>query len=673
MQLNEVQRKAVQYVEGPLLVIAGAGSGKTRVIIEKINYLITQCKMPANTIAAVTFTAKAAHEMKDRLSKRLPKASYKGLRISTFHGLGLKILQKEYQSVGLKKGFSILDEGDIRVLLNDTMRQHHEDDQIDLEEVITYISHWKNQLVQPEQAIEQSIDSKAMLSAKIYQRYHKILRTYNAVDFDDLIVLPVHLLNQDAVCLKKWQLLIRYLLVDEYQDTNAAQYALIKLLVGFYERFTLVGDDDQSIYAWRGARVENMVEVQDHYPNLTIMKLEQNYRSSSRILRIANQLISHNKNHFKKKLWSDLDSGRPVRVITCESEDSEAERIVLEIITHQLRYKTEYGDYAILYRSNYQSRALEIKLKEHQIPYYLASGVAFFSRIEVKDILAYCRLLINPDDDHAFLRIINVPKREIGLTTLGILTDYSAERNISLSQACEEFGLVSRLAPSALNRLKQFVQWIERQRMSCYEENPVKILHRILDTITYEKWLVDTSKTIEASKRRMSHVHMLLSMIERQVGYCDESLTGIEQLTQTIAKLMLHELLNQQEDTCKDQQVQLLTLHAAKGLEFPYVFMAGLEEDILPHKNSDTALGLEEERRLAYVGITRAKKELTFTLSSKRKRYGELLPTTPSPFLEELPQADLIYENRQNHAEKEDNNVVQGRDILSCLLMDLDT
>ncbi len=670
MQLNEIQRQAVLETDKPLLVIAGAGSGKTRVIIEKITHLITHCQLLPKDIIAVTFTAKAANEMRKRIAKRLVKSKYKGLNISTFHGLGLKILQKEYALVNLKSGFSILDNSDVRVVLQDTMRQYHEDDKIDVDNVLFQISAWKNQLIQPDQAIVESNDANLALMAAIYKRYDTILRAYNAVDFDDLIVLPVSLFQKNAACLRQWQLKIRYLLVDEYQDINAAQYQFIQCLVGFYERFTLVGDDDQSIYAWRGARVENMTQVTVDYPSLIVLKLEQNYRSSRRILKVANALIAHNNNHFKKKLWSQLALGKPIRVIGCASEEAEAERIVLEIITHQLRYKTAYGDYAILYRSNYQSRVLEIKLKEHQIPYYLACGVSFFSRVEVKDILAYCQLLVNPNDNHAFLRILNVPKREIGLTTLSVLTSYSEERGISLSEACEEFALESRLKASGLKKLKQFIHWMSRLRAECTD--PLAIIQRIIDVTGYEKWLIDTSKTIEAAKKRMHHVHLLLSMIERQLVYSDPELPDLDRLSQTIAKLMLYDLLNQQAEKTQDQQVQLLTLHAAKGLEFPYVFIAGLEEDILPHKNSSDQTGIEEERRLMYVGLTRAQKELVLTLSKKRKRYGELMSTTPSPFLDELPQEDLIYENVDDMDNHQQPDAMHGRDILNCLLNDLE-
>lgn len=401
----------------PSLVLAGAGSGKTSVITRKIAHLIQNCGIRAQYIVAMTFTNKAAREMKERVGTLLRGGEGRGLTVSTFHNLGLNIIRKEHTRLGYKPGFSIFDETDVKALMTDIMQKEYSgDDGVD--EIKNMIGSWKNDLILPADALENARNPKEQTAAIVYTHYQRTLKAYNAVDFDDLILLPVKLFQEHADILEKWQNKVRYLLVDEYQDTNASQYLLVKLLIGSRHQFTVVGDDDQSIYAWRGARPENLMLLKDDYPSLKVVMLEQNYRSTSRILRCANVLISNNPHAFEKQLWSEMGHGDEIRVIRCRNEDAEAERVAMEILTLHLRTDRPYSDFAILYRGNYQAKLIELKLQHHQVPYRLSGGNSFFGRQEVKDLMAYFRLLVNPDDDNAFLRVINVPRREIGSTTL---------------------------------------------------------------------------------------------------------------------------------------------------------------------------------------------------------------------------------------------------------------
>jgi ATP-dependent DNA helicase Rep len=392
-------------------VLAGAGSGKTRVITHKLAYLIRDCGIAARHIAAVTFTNKAAREMKQRVGGLLHGKESSGLIVSTFHTLGLNILKREHARLGYRPGFSIFDAQDSTALLRELWQQAANDSSV--EQVQVRISHWKNGLLSPEAALAQAQDEGELAAARVFALYQQHLRAYNAVDFDDLIRYPVQLLQEHRAVLETWEHRIRYLLVDEYQDTNASQYQLVKLLMGRRGALTVVGDDDQSVYAWRGARPENLRLLAEDFPKLKVIKLEQNYRSTRRILRAANHLIARNPHVFEKRLWSELGEGDPIRVLHCRDEEHEAERVVSELLHYQLRHRASLRDYAILYRGNYQARVFERVLREHRIPYFLSGGTSFFERVEIKDIMAYLRLLVNHDDDNAFLRIINTPRREI--------------------------------------------------------------------------------------------------------------------------------------------------------------------------------------------------------------------------------------------------------------------
>ncbi len=644
-RLNPRQQEAVNYVGGPMLVLAGAGSGKTSVITRKIAYLIQQCGIRAQYIVAVTFTNKAAREMKERVSSLLRGGEGRGLTVSTFHNLGLNIIRKEYARLGYKPGFSIFDDGDIKALLTDIMQKEYAgDDGVD--EIKHYIGSWKNDLITPEQALAEARNPKEQTAAIVYTHYQRTLKAYNAVDFDDLIMQPVKLFQDHPEVLEKWRNRVRYMLVDEYQDTNASQYLLVKLLVQERAHFTVVGDDDQSIYAWRGARPENLMQLKEDFPSLKVVMLEQNYRSTSRILKCANVLIANNPHAFEKQLWSEMGHGDPIRVIRCRNEEAEAERVAMEILTLHLKTQRPYSDFAILYRGNYQAKLIELKLQHHQIPYRLSGGTSFFGRQEVKDLMSYFRLLVNPDDDNAFLRVINVPRREIGSTTLEKLGNYATARKISMYAACDEIGLGELMDSRFTDRLSRFKRYMDNLRQQCAQNDPIAALRSMVMDIDYETWVRSQTSSDKAADFRMSNVWFLIDALKNTLERDEEGEMTIEE---AIAKLVLRDMLErQQEEEEGAEGVQMMTLHASKGLEFPYVFIMGVEEEILPHRSSIEADTIEEERRLAYVGITRARQNLAMTFAAKRKQYGEIIECMPSRFLDELPPEDLEWEGQED-------------------------
>ena len=618
-QLNPRQREAVRYIDGPLLVLAGAGSGKTSVITRKIAYLVETCGIRASRIAAVTFTNKAAREMKERVGKLLGGNTAEGLTVSTFHQLGLRIIRTESKLLGLKNGFSIFDGQDTQSLIKDLLIQEHGSDGDQAGTIQNQISNWKNDRILPEQALAAAKGPAEMLCAQAYRRYQRALKAYNALDFDDLILLPTILFEHNPDILEKWQNTIHYLLVDEYQDTNSSQDLLVKQLVGVRGALTVVGDDDQSIYAWRGARPENLVQLQVDFPGLKLVKLEQNYRSTSRILKAANTLIANNDHVFEKQLWSELGYGDPLRVIRCADENQEAEQVVAEILDHKLRKRTRFGEYAILYRGNHQSRLMELALQQQQVPYHLSGGTSFFARNEVKDIMAYLRLLVNENDDNAFLRIANVPRRKLGASTLESLGNFANEQHCSLSQAIGRIG--SGVLPEAgLNRLREFRLWMDRIRRQCEGGSGISAVRQMIRDMDYEEWLNQLSSSEEVAERRMGNVHFLVDSLHKVMT--DE---GVE-LEEAISRLILRDLLEQQEEEDASlDNVQMMTMHASKGLEFPHVFIIGMEENLLPHRASVEDGNIEEERRLAYVGITRAQQTLAMTMAAKRRQFGETI------------------------------------------------
>ena len=642
MKLNPQQQQAVEYVSGPCLVLAGAGSGKTRVIINKIAHLIGKCGYLPKQIAAVTFTNKAAREMKERVAQSIGKESSKGLIVSTFHTLGFDIIKREYKHLGFKANMTLFDEHDQMALLKELTADLLQEDKELLRTLINRISNWKNDLCSPQQAMTLARDKQEQTFAHCYDRYNKQLRAYNALDFDDLIMLPTLLFKQNEEVRSKWQEKIRYLLVDEYQDTNTSQYELIKLLVGERARFTVVGDDDQSIYSWRGARPQNMVRLRDDFPALRVIKLEQNYRSSQRILHCANILIDNNDHVFDKKLFSNLGEGEKLQIIEAKNEEHEAERVVGELIAHRFIAKTHYRDYAILYRGNHQSRLLEKILMQNRIPYKISGGTSFFSRAEIKDMMAYLRLVVNQDDDAAFLRIVNTPKREIGTATLEKLGSLAQEKHVSLFEAIFDFELIQRVTPKAYDALQKFARWIVELNDEIQRSEPERAVRAMLASLHYEEYLYEYATSPKAAEMQSKNVATLFDWVADMLK--GDEFNEPMNLNQIVTRLTLRDMLERGEEEDDSDQVQLMTLHASKGLEFPHVFLIGMEEGILPHQTSIDEDNVEEERRLAYVGITRAQRNLWFSLCKERRQFGDLIRPEPSRFLLELPENDLQWE-----------------------------
>ncbi len=635
-KLNPPQREAVEYTRGPLLVLAGAGSGKTRVITHKIAYLIQVKGMQAKHITAITFTNKAAREMAERATKLVSGMSTRGLTICTFHALGLKILREECRNLGYKATFSVLDSYDSGKIVSDILQTT---DKALVRSMQNQISLWKNGFISPEMARGAAKEEFEVMQAEVYRQYQDTLKTYQAIDFDDLIKLPVELFQSNLAVLHKWQLKIRYLLVDEYQDTNVCQYQLIKLLAGSQGQFTAVGDDDQSIYAWRGADSQNLSLLNQDYPNLKIIKLEQNYRSTITILNAANQVIQNNPKLFDKKLWSEYGTGEAIRIIGCANDEAEADMVARKIMLHQLHNQNKFSEYAILYRGNYQSRALEQALRNYKIPYTISGGQSFFEKAEIKDIMSYLRLILNEDDDTAFIRAITTPKRGVGQTTLEKLTNYATSREISLFEALFEEGFAAVCNPVQLESLLEFGQFINSIQ-SRQEKVPAgELLTEMLKAINYETYLYDSEEP-KAAEKRYGNVLNFIDWLAKK-GESDNKM--LPELVQTVSLITMLEGRNEEEVDA----VKLSTLHASKGLEYPYVFLISCEEGILPHQESLNQGTIEEERRLMYVGITRAQYELTISYCEQRRKAGALETRERSRFLAELGSNNVVDEAKR--------------------------
>jgi ATP-dependent DNA helicase Rep len=629
-KLNSVQREAVTHLDGPLLVLAGAGSGKTRVITHKIAYLIEKCGYEPRNIAAITFTNKAANEMRARVGDLLKNTNTKGLVVSTFHSLGMNILRAEAKLLGYKPQFSIFDSSDTWKIFSELTSSA---DKQEIRDMQTQISNWKSAFISPEQAELAADSNEAKIHARVYARYQDTLRAYQAVDFDDLIHLPVVLFKQHPEALLRWQLKLRYLLVDEYQDTNDCQYQMIKQLADMRAAITVVGDDDQSIYAWRGASIANLHNLREDYANLHIIKLEQNYRSSQRILKVANHLINHNTKVFEKRLWSDHGIGDPIRIYAARDAEHEAESVVMKLMAHKFEHRTRFADYAILYRSNHLSRTFEEQLRAQRVPYTVSGGQSFFDRAEIKDITAYLRLIANPDDDPAFIRAITTPKRGIGNTTLERLGSYAGGRHISLFEAAFELQIQQELPARQYEELMLFCNFINRIQDRADKDPCAELLDELLRAINYETWLYDSHDPRQAESK-WKNVEDFTGWLKRKSEADEKSLIA---MVQTIALINMLEGRDQESDA-----VALSTLHAAKGLEFPHVFIIGAEEEILPFRDSDEKQ-IEEERRLMYVGITRAERSLQISYCNRRKRGKDWMACESSRFLEELPKDELVY------------------------------
>jgi ATP-dependent DNA helicase Rep len=645
--LNGPQSEAVLYLDGPCLVLAGAGSGKTRVITQKIAYMIEHRGYDPRTIAALTFTNKAALEMQERIAKLLkqPKQA-KQLTVSTFHSLGVKILRQEAAGVGLKDKFSIMDSDDCYTVVSDLAVTT---DKQEIRRIQNAISLWKNGLVDPEDAIRDAKDEDEAHAGRIYRSYVATLQAYQAVDFDDLIRLPVELFRNNEPIRDRWQRRLRYLLMDEYQDTNTCQYELVKLLVtglGKKPMFTAVGDDDQAIYAWRGASVENLKTLQTDFPDLRVIKLEQNYRSTTRILQAANAVIGNNPKLFEKALWSEHGLGEPIKVLGMPNEETEADQIAIMISSEHFQRKNKWADFAILYRGNHQARIIEQALRKERIPYTISGGQSFFDKAEIKDVIAYLRLIANQNDDPAFIRAITTPKRGVGMTTIEALGECSKQWNCSLFEASFKGGLEARLQDRQLIPLREFCHWINELEDRATRPGPsgsgdaaAELLDDMMKEINYEHYLYENFDDRAAQGKWQNVLEFTNWLKERGRGGRDRDgeEKNLLELTQMVALMSMLEGQDEEQDA-----VRMSTLHASKGLEYPHVYLVGVEEGILPHKGDvddpveKIAARIQEERRLMYVGITRAQRTLHVTWCKKRKRAGELLHCDPSRFIKEM-------------------------------------
>ena len=645
--LNGPQSEAVLYLDGPCLVLAGAGSGKTRVITQKIAYMIEDRGYDPRTIAALTFTNKAALEMQERIGKLLkqPKQA-KQITVSTFHSLGVKILRQEAAGVGLKDKFSIMDSDDCYTIVSSLAVTT---DKQEVRRIQNMISLWKNGLVDPDDAIKNAKDEDEAQAGRIYRSYVATLQAYQAVDFDDLIRLPVELFRNNEPIRDRWQRRLRYLLMDEYRDTNTCQYELVKLLVtglGKKPMFTAVGDDDQAIYAWRGASVENLKTLQTDFPDLRVIKLEQNYRSTTRILQAANAVIGNNPKLFEKSLWSEHGLGEPIKVLGMQSDEQEADQVAIMISADHFQRKNKWTDYAILYRGNHQARIIEQALRKERIPYTMSGGQSFFDKAEIKDIIAYLRLIANQDDDPAFIRAVTTPKRGVGMATLEVLGEFSKQWNCSLFEAAGKGGIEAKLQDRQLHPLRDFCRFIDelesratRPGPSGSGENAAEVLDDMMKEMNYEHYLYENFDDRAAQVKWQNVMEFINWLKERGNGGRDG--TGEEknllELTQMVALMSMLEGQDEELDA-----VRMSTLHASKGLEYPHVFLVGVEEGILPHKGDPDdpiekiAARIQEERRLMYVGITRAQRTLQVTWCKKRKRAGELVHCDPSRFIKEM-------------------------------------
>ena len=600
--------------------------------------------------------------MRQRAAGLLGDDAASEIRISTFHRLGLDILRREYGHVGLKRNFTLMDAADSRALVRETLHQRSADADSIIDACRAAISRWKNELITPDSAIRDAADDLEAQRARQYAAYEEALRSYNALDFDDLLLIPVTLFAGSPEVLDRWRERIVYLLVDEYQDTNQAQYTMVRELVGDRGALTVVGDDDQSIYSWRGARPENLRALGEDFPDLTVIKLEQNYRSSRNILSAANVLITNNPHVFEKRLWSDLGNGDPLRVVPVRDGRDEADRVAMEIQTLSIARRANWRDIAVLYRSNHQARPFEQALRARGIPCKVAGGPSFFERPEIRDLMAYLRLIANPDDDAAFLRVVNLPRREIGPATVGRLGDYAASRGQSLFDASLEAGLYGVMGEAAATRVQRFSRGIVAwQDAADRGADPADLLSTLIEEIDYPDWLRETCRSPGHEERCAENLTEFIEWIDRLRSRDEEAgLTGL------LARLALMDMLDRQEGDTAGDAVSLMTLHAAKGLEFPHVFLVGVEEELLPHRASLEADDIEEERRLAYVGITRAMRGLTITYAKRRNRYGETVECTPSRFLDELPAELLQWEGREADRSPEERQA-KGRAAIADL------
>lgn len=646
--LNPAQKEAVLYLQGPCLVLAGAGSGKTKVITQKIAYLLQEAAYSAANVFALTFTNKAAREMHERVAKQISAQQAKPLTICTFHALGVRFLREEGMCMGLKKSFTILDAKDVETRLQEILETTSKS-------LIEFVKHkislWKNALISPEEAVRHCHNEDDETAAQAYRSYDKTLRSFQMVDFDDLIYLPVKILQTYPDVLKKWQSRVHYLLVDEYQDTNVCQYEWIKLLTAERQMFTLVGDDDQAIYAWRGATLENLAKLNLAYPDLKVIKLEQNYRSVDSILTAANNVIRDNPKLYPKTLWSTLGEGEPIVVHECATSEQEIRKVCDEIMRLKCSRHLKWSDFAILYRSNSQSRGFEEVLRSRSYPYSISGGQSFFEKTEIRDILAWLRLVANQDDDMAFVRAITSPKRGVGNQTLTTLSEFAQSRECSLfvaSRYPEVMDLMGSAQYQALDRFCTYIEYLHGLTQDQQGVQTKDILTQTIKEIAYEPWLYSQYEEPQAKKRWQN----VLDLVDSLGDKAQRDGLSLEQLLQYVALITMLERKQDDDDTQLDQ-IKLTTIHASKGLEYPYVFLVGCEEGYLPffreqddedldiseqEHSEEYAKRVQEERRLMYVAITRARYYLALSWARTRggRRKQGNWQREPSRFIREM-------------------------------------
>ena len=628
--LNPEQQKAVLTTEGPLLILAGAGTGKTRVITARVAYLIAEGVEPSQ-ILAVTFTNKAANEMRERLAAMVEKHKSSKVLMSTFHALCVRILRADIERLGYKKNFSIYDEGDQTGLIRKIItRTAARDEKLDPNVAKALISKAKNNgWREPAPGEERS------LAGAVFARYQSELKTLNAVDFDDLLLLCVQLLEEHPEVRERWQQRFRYLMVDEFQDTNRLQLRLISQLADANQNVAVVGDDDQSIYGWRGAEVTNILEFESHFPNPTVVKLEQNYRSTNAILQTANALIRNNPRRRPKNLWSAVPGGDKVRLMALPDDREEAQFIGEDIQMRQMEGGLAWEDFAVLFRMNAQWRLIEQKLRQLKIPYRVIGGKSFFDRREIKDLLAYASCVLNADDDVSLLRIINTPARGMGAGVVEAAITFSTQARCSVWEALRNPQFQESQSTRARGAITGFVSLMDgyETRLNTPLANQPAILRELFEEVGYLEDLRRTCKTPEEALSRETNVREMLKSFEEYGAKSQEGLRGF------LDEMLLRQE-REEEDEDEDSKgggVSLITLHAAKGLEFPHVYLVGLEEGILPHDRSKMEGTVDEERRLLYVGITRARQRLNVTWCQQRIKFGSVTPCNISSFAKELP------------------------------------
>ena len=663
-RLNPQQRQAVNHTEGALLILAGAGSGKTQVITSRIVHLLRDKHVSAENILAVTFTNKAAREMKERVNAMAGNMA-NGIVISTFHSLGMRILRRDIRALGFKPNFSIYSSSDQAGVLRQAMRELELDPkQCDPDMILWRISAAKNRLIGPDEFKPRRDDRFELATAAVYPRYQKLLKGFNAIDFDDIIMLSVKLLQSNPAILTHWQERFRYIMVDEYQDTNASQYLLISLLAGKHGNLCVVGDDDQSIYGWRGAEVQNILNFGHDYPGCLVIKLEQNYRSTSSILDAANSVIKNNPVRSQKALWTAAGQGREIDLIVAANEEDEASKVVESIMMEQFRDKLSWSDFAILYRSNAQSRAFEEKLRLERIPYTVVGGIQFYERKEVKDAIAYLRVIDNPNDEASLLRIINFPRRGIGDNTLVRLNQWSMEHDVPLYEALKRAGEIADIPESSKKAVTAFYSMMKGVIEGFGKNRMGEQINALFNRLRIEDELYRTLNDAAQARKRIENIEQVINSLAL---FEEQNPRGtLSAFLERIA-LMDEDKPEQDKDHGRNE-VTLMSLHSSKGLEFSHVYLAGMEEDLLPHKRSiEDDPACAEERRLCYVGITRARRHLTLSRCLTRRKYGTVEKRGPSRFLAEIPE-HLLLEINGNNEENKAASVNMAEDFFARML-----